>query len=301
MRCTYCRPARLGVAHGESLLTMEEIGTLVRHLAAHHGLRKVRLTGGDPTSRPELSAILRELAAVPGLADLAMTTNGLTLASRAAEYAAAGLRRVNVSLDSLDRERFRRLTGVDGLARVLAGLCAAEAAGLAPLRLNTVVVRGQNEQDLPGLVTFAATHGWEIRFIELMPMGPLADQWAARYVPEAEMRTLLAPVVSTWAPLPTAADAARRWRATLRDGRTATVGFITPMSCHFCAACNRIRVAADGTLQPCLMGAPGPSLLPALRPHYDARRLDELLTAGLAAKQPVHAAHGQLPMIQIGG
>ncbi|MCC7409764.1 MAG: GTP 3',8-cyclase MoaA [Phycisphaeraceae bacterium] len=301
MRCVYCRPRRHGVAADRPMLNVHEIGRLVEHLAACHGLRKVRLTGGDPTSRPDLTAIIERLASVPGIEDLAMTTHGLTLAGHAAEYARAGLRRVNVSLDTLDPDRFEKMTGVDGLTKVLAGLDAAESARLGPIRINTVVVRGQNDGDLVDLVRWSARRCWDIRFIELMPMGPLAAQWSERYVPEAEMRRRLDSVVRRWEPIDQGHDAARRYRVTLEDGSTTTLGFITPMSCNFCAACNRIRIAGDGTLYPCLMDRPGPSLLPALRPCFDARALDRLLEEGLAKKQPEHPAQGHAMMVQLGG
>lgn len=301
MRCMYCRPGFNRHASNRRWLSVAEIECLVRHLAECHGLRKVRLTGGDPTSRPELTTIMRRLQSVPGINDLAMTTNGLTLAHRAAEYAAAGLRRVNVSLDTLDPQRFAAITGVDALSRVLAGLDTAEQAGLAPIRLNTVVVRGQNEDDLPALVRLAARRGWDIRFIELMPMGPLAAQWPERFVPESQMRTRLGSISGEWQPIAQGHDAARRYRVRLDDGAVATVGFITAMSCNFCQACDRIRIAADGTLYPCLMDQPGPSLLPALRPRFDARLLDRLLQQGLSHKMPEHPARGHTVMIRLGG
>lgn len=301
MRCMYCRPTLLSQPRGEPMLSANEIEQLVHHLADHHGLHKVRLTGGDPTSRPELTEIIERIAGVAGITDLAMTTNALTLPHRAHEYAEAGLRRVNISLDTLDAKRFAKLTGVDGLTRVLAGLDAAVAAGLSPIRLNTVVVRGQNEQDLPSLVRFAARRDFEVRFIELMPMGPLVDQWAERYVPEAQMRKQLDPIVRHWQPLEQGHDAARRYRVTLDDGAEATVGFITPMSCNFCAACNRIRVAADGMLYPCLMDEPAHSLLPALRPRFDREHLDDLIATGLQRKRAEHPHDGFVVMTHIGG
>lgn len=301
MRCTYCRPAIHGQPHGAPLLSAEDIDRLVRHLAEHHGLRKVRLTGGDPTSRPELTTIIERIAAVPQIQDLAMTTNGLTLAHRAGEYRKAGLKRLNVSLDTLNAERFHRLTGVDGLPRVLAGLDAAESAGFAPIRLNTVVVRGENERDLPELVRFAARRAWDIRFIELMPMGPLAADWHNRYVPERQMREILDEIVREWIPIEQHHDAARRYRVILDDGAEAVVGFITPMSCNFCAACNRIRITSDGTLYPCLMDAPGPSLLPAMHPAFDPAELDRLLRDGLISKRREHPQNGPTMMVQLGG
>lgn len=301
MRCTYCRPALIDRPHGEPMLDVDEVENLVGHLAERHGLYKVRLTGGDPTSRPDLGRIIAAIAGVPGVSEVAMTTNALTLPHRARDYAEAGLQRVNVSLDTLDRQRFKTMTGVDGLGRVLAGLDAAESAGLGPIRLNTVVVRGQNDGDLSSLVRFAARRGFEARFIELMPMGPLAAQWAERYVSEAEMRRRLDPMVHHWQPMAQGHDAARRYRVTLDDGQQATVGFITPMSCNFCAACNRIRIAADGTLYPCLMDKPANSLLPALRPRFDADYLDELIAIGLERKAPEHPHEGFVVMTHIGG
>lgn len=301
MRCVYCRPARIAGVRGEPTLSPDEIGSLVEHLADRHGLHKVRLTGGDPTSRRELTEIIGRVASVAGVRDLAMTTNGLTLAHRAREYCDAGLRRVNISLDTLHPERFAGLTGVDGLERVLRGIDAAREAGLWPIRLNTVVVRGQNERDLPDLVQFAAANGFEARFIELMPMGPLASSWRRRYVPEADMRAALDPIVRTWSPIEQGHDAARRYRVILEDGSETTVGFITPMSCNFCAACNRIRVAADGVLYPCLMDKPAGSLLPALRPRFDPDLLDAILAGGLRSKRDEHPHDGYAVMTHIGG
>lgn len=301
MRCAYCRPGQLDHPRGEPMLTPMEIQRLVGHLVAHHGLHKVRLTGGDPTSRPELTDIIQRLARIDALRDLAMTTNGLTLPHRAKEYAEAGLTRVNISLDTLDRTRFAELTGVDQLDRVLAGIDAAQQAGLSPIKLNTVVIRNHNEQDLPALLRFAASHGLEIRFIELMPMGPLAGQWADRYVCESRMRRTLAPHIRSWTALPQGSDAARRYRVILDDHTPATVGFITPMSCNFCANCNRIRIAADGTLYPCLMDQPAGSLLPAIRPRFDGDAVDQCLADGLGRKRSEHPHDGFVTMTHIGG
>lgn len=301
MRCRYCRPATLGHTRDPDQLTPAQLETLVRHLVERHGLHKVRLTGGDPTSRPELVEIIQRIAAIPGIRDLAMTTNGLTLASRAKDYAAAGLRRLNISLDTLDPARFTEVTGIDALDRVLEGISAAQTAGLGPIKLNTVVLKDANEHHLIDLIRFAIDRGVEPRFIELMPMGPLADQWTQNYVSAARMRANLSPHVTSWEELPQHHDAARRYRITLSDGRTTTVGFITPMSCNFCDACNRIRVAADGTLYPCLMDKPAGSLRPALAPTYDPDELDNLLLAGLAGKAAEHPHDGYVVMTHIGG
>lgn len=301
MRCVYCRPARLADPMDQTLLSVSEMARMVSHLADRHGLRKIRLTGGEPTARPDLPAIIQALAAVAGVDDLTMTTNGLTLARRAGQYASAGLKRVNVSLDSLDPEGFARITGMNQLRRVIAGIDAAIARGMG-VKLNTVVVRGANDHQLPALVEFACGRGVEIRFIELMPMGPLADQWSRRFVGEGEMRRKLEGIAADWRPLAQGAASARRYEARLDGGRRAVVGFITPMSCDFCDRCNRLRIAADGQWFPCLMDQPAAqSLLPAIRPRFDAAMFDRILRSGLGGKAARHPAAGPKIMTHIGG
>ena len=329
MRCMYCRAPGLpgvpdadeestaiGPGAAEPSLTAEEIGGLVSHLADRHGLCKVRLTGGDPAMRPDLVAIIARLAAIRGIEDLAMTTNGLTLAEAAGRYAAAGLRRVNISLDSLDRRRFHWITGHDLLGQTLAGIDAAVAAGLSPVKLNTVVIRGENDDEVADLVAFAANRGVEIRFIELMPLGPQRGAWARRFVPADEVRQRLDCLVDAWLPaarMPAAqiGEPALRYRVRLRNGQIATVGFIAPMSRPFCVACNRLRIAADGSLMACLMDEPAgaASVLPALRPRLNPGRLDEIFAAAVARKPAQHADAARLSlsnsgrgdMVRIGG
>lgn len=301
MRCAYCRPTG-PVRRSPNTLTADEIGLLVEHLAEQHGLQKVRITGGDPTARPDLAVIVARIAAT-GLEDMAMTTNGLDLGRLAPALAGVGLDRVNVSLDSLDRDQFARRTGVDGLTRVILGIDAALAAGLRPLKINTVVMDepGQPPQDLARLVRFAADRDVEIRFIELMPMGPLADRWAERHVSPDDIRRRLAPTVRDWQLLPRNSGSAQRFRVRLADGRSTTIGLIAPMSCPFCDRCDRLRIAADGSIMPCLMGRPAGSVLTALRPKFNAALLDRLLAEALAVKAPVHASAGPVAMTQIGG
>lgn len=301
MQCVYCRPAALRHEAADTDLTPAELHDLVRHLVSTHGLRKVRLTGGEPTARADLLDIVSRLAGISGLQELALTTNGLLLERLAAPLAQAGLHRVNVSLDSLDAQRFAKITGVNGLSRVLAGIAAAVQSGLSPVKLNAVVVRGENDDELPDLVRFAADRNLEIRFIELMPMGPLADQWSRRYVSEAEMRERLESEVREWMELPRDAGSARKVRVVLADGQSANVGFITAMSCPFCDRCNRIRIGSDGALYPCLMDRPSGSLLEALRPVLNPRRFDDILGAGLCAKASEHPAVGFGVMTHIGG
>lgn len=283
------------------MLMPEEIDAIVRHLVTRHGVQKVRLTGGDPTARTDLIDIITRIAKIDGIEDLAMTTNGLSLASRAKAYADAGLGRVNVSLDSLDAEQFAEMTGIDGLQRVLHGIDVALKTGLTPLKINSVVVRGQNESQIPLLVRYAASRGISIRFIELMPMGPLGDQWSERYVSEREMRAMLDDTIASWTELPQGSDSARTYRAELVGSGSVDIGFITPMSCNFCADCNRVRIASDGSLYPCLMDRPSGSILEAVRPHFDPEAFDHLLREGLAQKAPEHPSRGFVTMTIIGG
>jgi cyclic pyranopterin phosphate synthase len=333
MRCVYCRPTvqladdcDSSSSAGSAPLSASEIEAITRHLVENHGLRKVRLTGGDPTARRDLVEIIERIARIEGVDDLAMTTNGLRLASHARVFAEAGLQRVNISLDTLDSARFERMTGVAGLDRVFEAIDSAKSVGLNPIKLNTVVVRNENEDDLPSLVRFAASHGAEIRFIELMPMGPLASEWADRYVPESEMRAILDPHVRAWIPRHQGSDSARCFEVELKsadgaencdrsggpggcgniDGTRppalrARVGFITPMSCNFCADCNRIRLTARGDVFPCLMDEPRGNILEAVRPAFDPTRFDALIRQALSGKAAEHPSNGPVAMIRIGG
>ncbi|MEO0964601.1 MAG: GTP 3',8-cyclase MoaA [Planctomycetota bacterium] len=305
MRCVYCRPRFLNHPRDEPILTPDEIDRLVRHLVEGVGVRKVRLTGGDPTCRADLIEIVERLARIDGVADLAMTTNALTLAELARPLQRAGLGRVNVSLDTLDPQRFAAMTGVDGLDRVLAGIEAAGRVGLGPVKLNSVVVRGENDGELGSLVRHAQRHGLEVRFIELMPMGPLAATWAERYVTVAQMRDGMSDTVRAWEPVEprdrsSRHDAARRYLARLRDGGVARVGFISPMSDHFCEECNRLRITANGDVFPCLMDEPRGNVLSALRDGRDAAITDELDRA-YDAKAEVHPPVAPGVMTHIGG
>lgn len=301
MRCVYCRPVGIGHHSLSDLMSPQEIEQVVRHLVESVGLIKVRITGGEPTARGDILQIVRRIAGIRGIQDLAMTTNGLTLQRLAKPLREAGLRRVNISLDSLDPKRFADMTGVDGLERVKQGIDAALQAGFDPVKLNTVVVRGQNDQELPDLMYFAADKGLEIRFIELMPMGPLANRWEQRYVSADEMRRTIAPHVLVSEHLVRDASSARRVRAVLRNGRIVEYGFITPMSCPFCDLCDRIRIAADGSLFPCLMDRPRANLMSAIRPYFDPDAFDAILFDALQSKQEEHPSTGFIPMIQIGG
>ncbi len=249
LRCTYCMPEEpVWFPHGE-ILSFEEIVRLVR-VAVGRGVRKLRLTGGEPLIRRDLPLLVRMLAAEPGVEDLSLTTNGLLLDTMASQLADAGLTRVNVSLDTLLPERYRALTRRDVLQRVLVGLEVARRVGLAPVKVNTVLLRGVNDDEAETLVAHAREHGWELRFIEFMPLEN-GDTWElSKVVPGAELRKR---IDSRWPiePDPERDPHAPATRYVFRDGKGA-VGFIDSMTRPFCSSCSRLRLTSDGKLRVCL-------------------------------------------------
>jgi len=256
LRCVYCMPPEgLPAPPRGVLLSGEEITAFVR-AAARLGIRRVRLTGGEPLVRRDVVEIVRAIAAVPGIEEVSLTTNAMLLAKKAAALAQAGLSRVNVSLDTLDAGKFHRITRGGRIERVFEGLAAAERCGLQPLKLNTVVVRGLNDDELPALARLTLEKPWHVRFIELMPVGNGQD-WGtgfppdgARYFPVREMRARLAHLGLQPVETPRGNGPARTFRI---PGAPGTVGFISPLGEHFCDSCNRLRLTADGALRPCLL------------------------------------------------
>jgi cyclic pyranopterin phosphate synthase len=262
LRCTYCMPEDVVFRDRSELLTFEEITHFVR-VAASLGVDKVRLTGGEPLVRKDLHKLARMLVAIPGIRDVGLTTNGILLADQAAELFAAGLRRLNVSLDTLDEGRFHELTRRDGLARVLAGLAAAKSAGFGPIKVNAVAIRGFAEVDAVPLARFCRDQGFELRFIEYMPIG--ADPWEReRVFPAEELLDLLGREV---APLTLAPDHDPRAPALeyVYDDRRGQVGVIASVTRPFCHTCNRLRLTADGKIRNCLFALDETDIKPLLR------------------------------------
>lgn len=253
LRCVYCMPAHgMKFAPRDELLTDEELLRVVR-AAVKIGFSRLRLTGGEPTVRPNLVDLVREMAAMPGVEDISMTTNGLLLERLASDLARAGLRRINISLDTLDPERYRIITRGGRIERVFAGIAAAEAAGLTPIKLNAVVVRGLNDHEVPALAGLTLDRAWQVRFIEVMPLEGVAEVHDTGLVTTGETRArieeVFGPLEELEAPL---SDPARVYRI---SGAKGTIGFISPVSEPFCAFCNRIRLTADGKLRLCLLRA----------------------------------------------
>ena len=249
LRCAYCLPEDPVWFARDAILTYEEIVRVAR-VALGDGVRKLRVTGGEPLVRRDVTALIASLASLPGLDDLSLTTNGVLLASCAQALARAGLKRVNVSLDTLDRGRFAKLTGRDRLADVLRGLTAARDAGLAPIKINAVLLRGENEHEAVDLVAFGRDSGFEVRFIEFMPLENDHSWDPGRVVSGASVRRSIAakwPIVRDPAGDPHAPAS----RFVFEDGKGA-VGFIDSVTSPFCASCSRIRVTSDGKFRVCL-------------------------------------------------
>ena len=304
LRCDYCRPASddAYATPRAQLLSFEEIERIVR-IAASLGVEKIRLTGGEPLVRKGIVELVSRIASVPGIRDLAMSTNATLLEGYAQALRDAGLQRVNISLDSLDAGKFARLTG-GALQDVLRGIHAAQDAGLSPIRLNTVLLRGINEGEAAQLIDFSVREKLELRFIELMPMSEGMD-WQRHYYPVSEL--LAQPEImarldsSAWERQ--GASAARYLPV---RGTQARVGFIEPMSNRFCVGCNRLRLMSDGKLRPCLPSDNEVDLRSALRGGERDSAIAGLMRNAAASKGEIgeyrfEASGLQRSMIAIGG
>ncbi|TCB92743.1 GTP 3',8-cyclase MoaA [Micromonospora zingiberis] len=306
LRCTYCMPAEgLPWLAGQQLLTDDEVIRLIRVAVHRLGVDEVRFTGGEPLIRPGLVHIVTAVAALDPRPRISLTTNGIGLARLAPALGAAGLDRVNVSLDTLDRERFVRLTRRDRLADVLAGLAGAAAAGLTPVKVNSVLMRGVNDDEAPALLRFALDHGYELRFIEQMPLDAQHGWDRASMVTAAQILAALRSAYEL-SPDPAARGAApaETW---LVDGGPARVGVIGTVTRPFCGDCDRTRLTADGQVRNCLFATEEADLRGALRAGADD---DELARRWLAATWGKRAGHGiddptflqpARPMSAIGG
>lgn len=285
LRCVYCMPEEVTFLDKRELLSFEEIAHFVR-VAAPLGIDKVRLTGGEPLLRRDLPRLVRLLVEVPGIRDVGLTTNGLLLADHAQALWDAGLRRINVSLDTLDPDRFRAMARRDGLERTLEGIAAARRAGFDPVKVNAVIVRGMNEQDVVPLARKAREDGWEMRFIEYMPIG--ADEWERGKVVFGH--EVLEAIEREVGPLRPADDYDPRNPAmdfVYEDGR-GRVGLIASVSRPFCRSCNRIRLTCDGKLRNCLFALDEVDVKALLRGGGDDARLAEVIRGNVRSKWEGH-------------
>jgi GTP 3',8-cyclase len=305
LRCVYCMPEDgIQKRPHDEMLSYEELEIVVR-AAVGLGISKIRLTGGEPLARLGLAGFVARIAGIPGLQDLSMTTNGTLLARHAAALRAAGLHRVNISLDTLQADRFARITRCGRLDDALAGLEAARRAGLEPVKLNMVVIRGLNDDEVVDLARRTQSDGWHVRYIEMMPIGGNQDWVDGEPVGIPEIRgrieAELGPLEAVHGP--TGNGPARYYHLA---GARGTVGFIGALSEHFCAACNRLRLTADGRLRPCLMSDREIDLRGALRAGADQIEIQALLARAIDHKPARHhldeaASPTDRTMAQIGG
>ena len=303
MRCVYCMSEDMVFQPTEDLMTTAEILRLV-NLFARLGIDKIRLTGGEPSIHPDLIPIVRGIHAA-GITRSSMTTNGLHLADLAQPLKEAGLERVNVSVDTLDPERFHRVTRWGHLDKVLAGIDAAEAAGLTPLKINAVVARGFNEADVVELARLTLTYPWQVRFIEMMPFGDVAGFAQSATISQAEIMQRIEAELGPLHPIDEARldGEARLYRL---DGARAAVGFISTVTNPFCASCSRVRLTADGHLRLCLLRDDEGDLLTPLRRGATDDQLEALIRNLIWRKPWGHGLpDGVIPlervMSQIGG
>lgn len=285
-RCVYCMAEDMTFLPRDQVLSIEEMARIARVFVGL-GVRKIRLTGGEPLVRRGLVDLSSRIAALPGLDELCMTTNGGRLTEFAPSLAAAGVKRVNISLDSLDPERFRRLTRTGRLDNVLAGIEAARDAGFKRIKLNAVILNGRNDDEVADLVRFALERQLDISFIEEMPLGVITEHSRHEvFCSSEEIRDLLAPVFPL-EPIPDdSGGPSRYYRVPGHDSR---IGFISPHSENFCAACNRVRLTAEGRLLLCLGNEHSVDLRAVVRAHPDDDGpLREAIVAAMDIKPERH-------------
>ena len=292
-RCRYCMPAAgLTWLPRSEILSYEEIAAVVTQLAPL-GLRKLRITGGEPTLRPDLHVLIGLLRAVPGIEDISLSTNGVRLAELATPFRRAGLDRVNISADSLRGDRIKSIARRNIEFEPIAAATAAADAGLSPIKLNVVVMRGVNDDEIGEFARLTFEHDWHVRFIELMPVGEMRDLTRQHVVPSEEV---LGRITSIGGLTPTAGPARGNGPASYfrLEGARGTIGVITPMSHTYCNSCNRVRLTADGRLRTCLFGDDEIDLRSPLR---EGIPLEPFFRRALATKPKEH----QLLQMKVGG
>ena len=290
LRCIYCMPAK-GVQNvsARDILTDDEFIRIIR-TAAKLGVRKIRITGGEPLLRKNLDSLVRSLSDIPGIEDISLTTNGILLKMYARILAASGLKRINVSLDSLRPDRYRQITRGGDLRDVFEGISEAEKAGLLPVKINMIPVSGINDDEIEDFARLTRYTSYHVRFIEFMPIGP-RRRWAEKqYVPLREIMERVS-VVSPITPVRVRkAGPARYYRYEHAKG---VIGFISSVTNHFCGSCNRLRLSCEGKLRPCLFSETTVDLKSALRSDASDEEIENLLRLAVQIKPEGHSLNSR--------
>lgn len=304
LRCIYCMPSE-GVKSMEhkKILSYEEIIRIVR-IAAGLGVKKVRLTGGEPLTRKNLSYLISSINSIEGIEDISLTTNGLLLKKYAQPLASAGLRRVNVSLDSLRPDRYREITRGGDINAVMEGIDEAEKAGLMPIKINMVPIRGFNDDEIEEFARLTLKTTYNVRFIEFMPIGA-RDIWShEKYISTEEIKERVSKIAPLLPVKIRRSGPARYFRF---EGAPGVVGFISPITHHFCSSCNRLRLTSDGKLRPCLFSETEIDLKSAVRCGASDEEIERLLRLSIEIKPEGHSINHEKcfahlkPMSKIGG
>lgn len=288
LRCRYCMPSSgiEWVPH-EHIMSYEEYLRILR-ICIHRGVEKVRITGGEPLIRKGLPAFIASIGSIAELKDLSLTTNGILLSSMAAQLKESGLMRVNVSLDTLDREKFAYITRVDAIEKVIEGILVALENELTPVKINVVAIRGFNDDEIPAFAHLTIEMPIEVRFIELMPIGCVSRYPEHKRISAAQIKGAIEQIYGALEPLEGGLGPARISRI---PGAQGSIGIIASMSENsFCGTCNRIRIAATGTLRPCLFSREQFDLLGPMRKGISEKALEELIEEGVKKKPPSHGA-----------
>ncbi len=291
LRCTYCMPkGHRDFERRNEYLTFAEVERVIQAFS-ELGVRHVRITGGEPLVRKDVPDLISRLSRLSGVEDLSLSTNGVLLAAQALNLRRAGVQRLNISLDTLRRDRFLKITGNDELDRVLDGLMVAKQVGFAPIKINMLALKGQNDDEALDMAEFCIEHGFSLRFIETMPMGSSGRAATNYYLPLSSIKTQLETRFNLVPSVMPGGGPARYFRI---DGSDTNIGFITPISQHFCDTCNRVRLAVDGTLHLCLGQTHSVPLRPLLRGGIDDGELKRTLVEALKLK-PARHEFGEKP------
>lgn len=310
LRCIYCRPAKhFHQLDRSQILSFEEIIRLIK-IAVLNGITKVRLTGGDPLVRKDIVKLIKSISQLDGISDLSLTTNGILLSQMAHKLYDAGLRRINISLDSLKKSKFEDITGLDGLKQVLKGIEAVKQIGFAPIKINVVIIKGINDDEILDLAKLSLDNSFHIRFIEFMPVGNNQLWQKKRYMSCSIIKEIICsykPLMASSLSGPHHSPSNGPARLFEFKGAPGKIGFISPMSNHFCSTCNRIRLTADGKMRSCLLSNAEIDIKSALNSGATNEELQKLFIFAIKNKPGKHNIFQKPPkafnrnMTSIGG